>query len=462
MKRNPIDIALISIILILILACIAAGLLGYYTIGFSDWDFRSSSVVEDNTLNFVRDDDQKDSPLELLKTESFATASSESPEYITKAFLRIYCNTSRMDMREDIEWDMSYSAEYTGTKVSMEIAEDNASVTLICTGVFWDTITVTASVDDQTASCKVYYEPEYLGLGAAISSTDPQDPESVSIAYEDDVPVIPADYHGGSHRNVILGYDDPADYGFKKGYYHVFRIGLVNHFGELEMIDQSSRSIFEQCQITVENDVPFLYAESSCGGAAEGCSYDFDRRGYIYDQDGQAVDWTEYERWSYIFEWSKYAQRSHEVKTLSVIHENNPDESSAIEIYCHKGDVWDFWGLQPRIKCRGEKQGHDWKSDDYYGFSDGHANGFDDFTGECLTEPYFWTGFSLVAHFWLKSYAINEYWPEVFDGLSVNSLNGGLPVAWQMYLSDLDPVVVVDIEYQGYSIEFVFDIGVAQ
>ena len=240
MKKT--DIALICIIVILALTCVAAGVLGYFTEGWTNWATLSetTTVVDDNSLS--------------TESDGYAFTSAESG-YIEKAFLTLTAWASYWDIRKDIEWTVNYPNEYAAKKVSFSVAEDNVEGTLCCTGVFWGTITVSISLGDVQSSVKVSFNPRYQALGLTdclgeYDNTDMPLPNSEYWA------VYPTFESRDFHTEFVTGYVS-----------NKIRIGLVNQFGELELIDQDGRSIYEQCEVS-EPDNPVINVDFYYGGAS--------------------------------------------------------------------------------------------------------------------------------------------------------------------------------------------------
>ena len=371
MKKT--DIALICIIVILALTCVAAGVLGYFTEGWTNWATLSetTTVVDDNSLST-----ESDGEIELLSS-GYAFTSAESGN-IEKAFLTLTAWASYWDIRKDIEWTVNYPNEYAAKKVSFSVAEDNVEGTLCCTGVFWGTITVSISLGDVQSSVKVSFNPRYQALGLTdclgeYDNTDMPLPNSEYWA------VYPTFESRDFHTEFVTGYVS-----------NKIRIGLVNQFGELELIDQDGRSIYEQCEVS-EPDNPVINVDFYYGGASSE---------YINNKDlnptGEGFKTNT--PYSIVAEYSI----SHTVVSVPIF-----DFASADFELCNStfvlglidsstvadGDNKNF----ATTKRAGEYQGTHWKDDDRYGygFSAAYANtySYSNIYGDWLADPYYYTGF---------------------------------------------------------------------
>ena len=387
--KNTIDIILICIIVVLVLACAAAGVLGYYTHGWTMWDLSEEStvrIIEDDSISVEMDEDQQqgNTAVALEAGEGYAVTSAENDGYIEKAFVPLYCWPSKFDMWKDIEWSISYTikyskdeVEYTKEKLTMRLDETRPNlVWLECTGVFWGSATVTAAVGDLSASCSVRYEPVYLGLGIAADSV--KNDTQYEPVREPNVPVIDG--------KAMIYYGDEY---FKTGNNNRYYIGLLNHFGELELIDQSSRSVWEESTVAYPSSLNAT-VEWWYGGPNEA---------FINDP---SLNINGYDNFFQIYHWPDDYEI---IKGYSIYHTSFPidllnDVRWLPEIEYESGWVpgellrpWlRFFREGASITCHGRQEGHYWYPYYTYGFSHSNANGFDEH-GDCLTTPYFYAGF---------------------------------------------------------------------
>lgn len=372
MKKT--DIALICIIVILALTCVAAGVLGYFTEGWTNWATLSetTTVVDDNSLST-----ESDGEIELLSS-GYAFTSAESG-YIEKAFLTLTAWASYWDIRKDIEWTVNYPNEYAAKKVSFSVAEDNVEGTLCCTGVFWGTITVSISLGDVQSSVKVSFSPRYqaLGLTDCLGEYDNTDMPLASSEYW---PVYPTFESRDFHTEFVTGYAS-----------NNIRIGLVNQFGELELIDQDGRSIYEQCEVSEPNN-PVVDVDIYYGGPTQAYRDANDGKGFDRESSYATIAKNS----------SKYTAASERI--FDCDDSIFPDETYYSNLIFELASI--SYSTEPMsfeenrnraiTKCPGEYEGHIWKGNYAFGISEAYANTYDysNIYGDWTSDPYFYTGFS--------------------------------------------------------------------
>lgn len=424
MKKT--DIALICIIVILALTCVAAGVLGYFTEGWTNWATLSetTTVVDDNSLST-----ESDGEIELLSS-GYAFTSAESGN-IEKAFLTLTAWTSYWDIRKDIEWSVNYSNEYAAKKVSFSVAEDNVEGTLCCTGVFWGTITVSISLGDVQSSVKVSFNPRYQALGLADYYNEDYD-YSVMPFGRDYCPVYSTYTSRDNHTEFIRGWGD-----------NQMRIGLVNQFGELELIDQNGRSIYEQCEISEPNN-PVVDVDIYYGGPDA-----------AYVLTTGETHFTGRESYATVAKnSSKYTATS--VRIFDCDDSIFPDETYYSNLIFELASI--SYSTEPMpfkenrnraiTKCLGEYEGHIWKGNDVFGIGEAHANtyNYSNIYGDWTSDPYFYTGFS---------YNFDRGY-NTMSGMLYESPFSASYFAYDANFERLSPITIT-LTYGEYRFEFKFD-----
>lgn len=425
--KNPTDIALICVIVILALTCVAAGVLGYFTEGWTNWAILSetTTAVDDNSLST-----ESDGEIELLSS-GYAFTSAESG-YIEKAFLTLTAWASYWDIRKDIEWTVNYSNEYAAKKVSFSVSEDNVEGTLCCTGVFWGVITVSISLGDVQSSVKVSFNPRYQALGLADYYNEDYD-YSVMPFGRDYCPVYSTYTSRDNHTEFITGW---ANFQLEN---NQMRIGLINQFGELELIDQNGRSIYEQCEISEPNN-PVVDVDIYYGGPTQA---------YLAANDGKGFDTGS--------SYATVAENSlkHTVSSVRIFDCDDsifPDETNYANLIFELASI--LYSTEATednknfatTKCLGEYEGHIWKDNDYFGIGRAYANTYDysNIYGDWTSKPYFYTGFKFDFD---RGY--NAMSGEFFGRPSTR-------FAYDAHFERLSPINITLI-YGEYRFEFKFD-----
>lgn len=419
--KNPTDIALICVIVILALTCVAAGVLGYFTEGWTNWAILSetTTAVDDNSLST-----ESDGEIELLSS-GYAFTSAESG-YIEKAFLTLTAWASYWDIRKDIEWTVNYPNEYAAKKVAFSVSEDNIEGTLCCTGVFWGTITVSISLgEDVQSSVKVSFNPRYQALGLADYYNEDYD-YSVMPFGLDYCPVYSTFTSCDNHTEFITGWANKQ-----------MRIGLVNQFGELELIDQSGRSIYEQCEVS-EPDNPVVDVDIYYGGPTQE---------YLAAHEGEGFKLTT--------PYATVAENSikHTVSSDRIFDCDDsifPDETNYANLafglasILYSTEATEDNKNFATTKCLGEYEGHIWKDNDYFGIGRAYANTYDysDIYGDWTSAPYFYTGFKF-------------YFDRGYD-VTQAAVNPAPCFAYDAHFERLSPITITFI-YGEHRFEFKFD-----
>ena len=467
MKHNAVDIVLICIIVVLVLACVAASVLGYYTLGWKMWDLSEESavrIIEDDSLSIEIDADQQhgDAAIALTAGEGYAITSAENDGYIEKSFVPLYCWPSKFDMWQDIEWSISYDNEYTKEKLAMRLDDTHPNlVWLECTGVFWNTATVTAAAGDLSATCSVRYEPVYLGLGVGavthvsfglISSGN----HNYSPIVESAAPLI---------DNTCTLYCGTADFPTSSEIYNI-KIGLLNHFGEVELITQDGRSVWQDSEVVVPELPDTMTATYHWYHEANDTIYDIYNAGFsgIHDYDKTLQE-----------EYDIIKQNSlvHDKYSVNLRGDNNlPEGAPSFPAWGNFqwGHDWDperdivydpisgygaiTRGLTQFI-YRGTLSGDHWRDDDYYGITSVWANGkFDDNNHDWVTEPFYYVGFERIFP---KIVGVQHI--DLFNTQGHGYFNDCS--AWYVDITDVEPITV-SIAYGDYTLDVVFDFSKAE
>lgn len=468
MKHNAIDIILICIIVVLVLACVAAGVLGYYTHGWTMWDLSEEStvrIIEDDSISVEMDEDQQqgNTAVALEAGEGYAVTSAENDGYIEKAFVPLYCWPSKFDMWKDIEWSISYSTINSEEKLTMRLDETRPNlVWLECTGAFFGVGTVTATVGDISATCGVHYEPVYLGLGVGrlVDTAAPSFRSPIIESWAPSIDDVCTLYYGTSafkgqkhtHYNWSMSQNIP--------------VGLLNHFGEIELITREHKSVWQDCTVTMPDLPTAINATLSWWHGAPISEFgdDFpESDGSFYWLFHRRIPrpYTDQEEYDII---KKYASQ-HDTYTVDLMDPSSFPTDIALsasmnvfEDFTWKQD-WDpdrdiiysstsaptETSTPCRLNLYGYLTGDYWHNDtDHrYGISAAHANGrFPN--GRWVTTPFFYVGFECS-----------------FTNLASVIHNGSNCEAYFFDITDCDPIVV-SITYGEYTLDIVFDFSKAE